>query len=184
MKLNKPIWIIDHHSGGTDDNPLADTSHHTVAIVNEWHRIKGNKKSSLGFYVGYHYVIEWSGKITQTRALNEEGAHTPGMNRKSVGILTMGNFDRPLLWDNSVPNARQITSRKKLADELAEYQNIDKRKIAGHRIFAPWKTCPGRNIPDDWGRKLYDEVLTTKIGLYNQLIILYTKILNVFLKRS
>ena len=54
--LNIPEYIIVHHTGGTDDNPLADTSHHTFEIVDAYHK-------SLGWDgIGYNWFIEKDGK--------------------------------------------------------------------------------------------------------------------------
>jgi len=62
-----------------------------------------------------------------------------------------------------------------LTDEITDRFNIDIRRIVPHRKFA-WKTCYGKNLPDDWGQSLFKRVLNQKIGLYNQLIMLYVKI--------
>ena len=59
--MNKPLFIILHHSGGTDANPLEDTSNQTVSDINEWHKERGFPVSSMGFHVGYQYVIEKDG---------------------------------------------------------------------------------------------------------------------------
>ncbi len=56
-KVNNPEKIILHHTGGTNANPLADTSHHTAEIVENWHLAKG----WLG--IGYHFFIEKTGLL-------------------------------------------------------------------------------------------------------------------------
>jgi len=35
--MNRPEVIIVHHSGGTDANPLADTSNQTFEIIKNYH---------------------------------------------------------------------------------------------------------------------------------------------------
>lgn len=139
--MNKPEWIIVHHTGGTDSDPLADTSHHTAEIVDEWHK-------SLGWDgIGYHYFIEKDGTLKSGRPENVKGAHAIGYNDKSVGICLAGNFDATL------PTVMQ---EKTLADLLKVMQNrykIPVEKIVPHREFAA-KTCYGNKLADDWAQKL------------------------------
>lgn len=152
--MNKPKYIIVHHFGGTDLYPLFDTSNQTFEIVNEDHRQKWNFKSSLGFYCGYHYVIDKTGKVTQGRAENEEGAHCIGKNLESIGVALAGNFDTTL------PSQAQIESLKTLIIELKAQYNIPLENIVPHRRFAN-KTCFGRLLADDWVQKLLTVVNTT-----------------------
>ena len=145
--MNKPIYLIVHHSGGTDANPLADTSNHTFEIINEYHKQKWNFKSSLGYYIGYHYFIDKNGNVTQGRADTDEGAHTKGYNAKSIGICLAGNFDATL------PTPAQIEALKALLLRLSNKYGITNENIVPHRKFAN-KTCYGRKLSDDWARNL------------------------------
>lgn len=145
--MNRPKFLIVHHFGGTDSDPLYDTSNQTVEIVNEWHRKLWNFKSTLGWYCGHHYVIEKSGKITQCRADNEAGAHTKGMNLKSIGVALAGNFDR------STPVQAQTAALRSLLLRLMNKHGITPENIVPHRKFAN-KTCYGLNLTDDWARSL------------------------------
>ena len=55
--LNTPQYIFVHHTGGTDKDPFADTSHHTFEGVKNYHL-------SLGWQdIGYHYFIEKDGTV-------------------------------------------------------------------------------------------------------------------------
>ena len=38
--MNKPTVVITHHSGGTDANPLLDTSNHDVRTIDAWHKTR------------------------------------------------------------------------------------------------------------------------------------------------
>ena len=139
--INKPEYLIVHHTGGTDKDPLADTSHHTFAIVDEYHKSLGWGK------IGYHYFIDKTGLLTQGRADAEEGAHTIGYNTKSLGICLAGNFDATL------PTEVQINTLKVLLIKLANAYVIPLEKIVPHR-FAQSKTCYGKLLADNWARKL------------------------------
>ena len=139
--MNKPEVIIVHHSGGTKADPLADTSHHTFQIIKDYH-------VSLGWGdIGYHWVIEKSGKIWEGLAEHEEGAHTIGMNDKSIGICVVGNFNL------TVPTPEQEESLKVVyKDIISRYPTLT-GQIFPHRAFAD-RTCYGTNLPDNWAQKV------------------------------
>lgn len=150
--LNKPNKIIVHHFGGTDKEPLADSSNATAQDVDMWHRARWpgftsrvfrNKIGEL-YHVGYHYIIEKDGTVVQCRALTEEGAHCIGQNRSSIGIALAGNFDA------TRPTINQERAFKKLFNEIvAQYPSITKHDLYPHRRYAT-KTCFGNNLPDDY----------------------------------
>jgi len=141
---NFPRWIIVHHTGGTDKYPLADTSHHTAEIIEQWHLSKGWDG------IGYHFVIEKDGKIARGRPEHYHGAHTRGKNLSSIGIVLTGNFDAFL------PTKAQQEALKEVLEYLVKKYRISKKKIVPHRKFAR-KTCYGRKLSDDWARKLLQE---------------------------
>lgn len=140
--MNKPTVIITHHTGGTDANPRADTSHHTVEIIDQSHKTRWPEfVSARGYWCGYHFFIDKTGKVTQTRDYTEEGAHTIGMNSSSIGVCFAGNFDV------TVPTDAQLNAWFKLYDELLRrYPNIP---TYPHRKYAT-KTCHGRLLSDDY----------------------------------
>lgn len=169
MSLNKPEYLIIHHTGGSDANPLQDSSNFTFDQCNDLHKERFNFKSSLGYYVGYHYFIDKKGRVTQGRADTDEGAHTIGYNLKSLGICLAGNFDATL------PTPAQIDSlRSLLKAKIAEY-NISVLNVSPHRRFA-LKTCYGNLLRDDWASSLVtEENEVTKLSL--QIKILQLKLL-------
>lgn len=148
--MNKPQFLIVHHTGGTDADPLADTSHHTFEIVNEYHRQLWNFKSSLGFYIGYQYFIDINGKVTQGRADTDEGAHTIGKNLSSLGICLAGNFDA------TMPTKAQIDALKTLLKAKMSQYSIPLANVVPHRTFAS-KTCYGKHLSDTWAQELLKE---------------------------
>lgn len=146
----KPEYIIIHHSGGTDAQPLADSSNYTVKQCDADHKARGFGRSSLGYHVGYTYFIDKAGVVTQTRKDTEEGAHTVGKNRTSIGICLAGNFDAFMPTEAQVIALRDLLKRKMLE------HGIPAEKIVPHRTFAA-KSCYGRKLADDWARKLVAE---------------------------
>lgn len=141
-KTNIPQYIFVHHTGGTDANPLEDTSHHTFEIIQNWH-INNNKWQNIG----YHYVIEKDGSVSAGRPETYHGAHAYGYNQKSIGIVLSGNFDTTL------PTPAQEDALAKLLDEVAERWNIPNDRIKPHRSVAN-KTCYGEKLSDNWALNL------------------------------
>jgi N-acetyl-anhydromuramyl-L-alanine amidase AmpD len=157
--MNKPTVVITHHA--------VSQKTHTVNDVDNWHRQRWpGFVSRAGYHVGYHYVIDWSGKVTQTREHDETGAHTLGMNNSSIGVCFMGNFDL------HTPSEAQIGAWNGLYDKLRElYPNIPTRP---HRAYAN-KSCHGKLLSDDYFAKkqqiftLTQEVLRLTIKLLSLL---------------
>lgn len=157
--MNTPKVIIVHHSGGTDANPLADTSNQTFEIIRDYHISKGWGD------IGYNWLIEKSGKICKGRDETIDGAHTIGMNSQSIGICLVGNFDL------TVPTKEQEESLKIVCKDLVTRYPVLKDQIFPHRKYAQ-KSCYGKNLSDDWARLLVEEkkeeVIETPPPIVNQ----------------
>ena len=133
--MNVPTKIITHHA--------LSAKHHTVKDVDEWHRLRWpHFRSGTGYWVGYHVVIDWDGTVTQTRFLDEEGAHCIGQNRSSIGVCFMGNFD------NHMPSQEQEEAWVKWYEIYG--QNLP---VYPHRKYAI-KSCHGRLLGDDYFKRL------------------------------
>ena len=154
---NKPRWVIMHHTGGTDINPLADTSHHTAEDVEQWHLSKGWDG------IGYHYFIEKDGDVWRGRPEHRNGAHCIGKNTESIGICLAGNFDA------TMPTQAQTSSLRQLLIDIKQKYNIPVKNIVPHRKFAN-KTCYGRRLADDWAQQLVHAEMT--LGEYTTLELL------------
>lgn len=153
--MNNPIYLIVHHTGGSDSNPLQDSSNFTFDQCNQLHKERFNFLSSLGYYVGYQYYISKDGTVKQARADNEEGAHTIGKNNSSLGICLAGNFDA------TDPLPAQIASLRNLLIQKSAQYNIPPENIVPHRKFAI-KTCYGDRLKDDWAASLVKTMPTNK----------------------
>lgn len=153
--MNVPRMIILHHS--------AAPATQTPAIIDEYHKSIGFPRSSLGYYIGYQYLILSDGTIFQARKETEEGAHCKGKNFESVGICLLGNFD------HSLPSSAQVASLKKLLREVCERWKIPTTEIYPHRKFAA-KTCYGSRLDDKWGSLLAQ--LSTLEWIFSKLLSL------------
>lgn len=147
--------IIIHHSAS---DPMT-----TVAQINEWHKARDFTLSSLGFYVGYHYVITFDGVITQTRKDYEVGCHCVP-NDDKIGICLTGNFER------AVPTPKQLEALTFLLNKLKCEYFISDNNVLGHNHFKATE-CPGTNL--SYWLSLYKKVgfLKAQIELIRQKII-------------
>lgn len=127
-----PRYIIIHHSLTKD------------SMTASWSAIRRYHIYENGWVdIGYHFGIELLGndfEIFAGRMMNEQGAHCrhKGMNRKSLGICFVGNFD-----DNKIPD-RQRRKGIILVRSLMEIFNINSDRVLGHNEVAQDnRTCPG-----------------------------------------
>jgi len=135
---NYPEYLIVHHSMASENQ--------TVQSIENYHL-------DLGWEgVGYQYLINFLGEIWKGRPEYYHGAHCKeqGMNTKSIGICLIGNFDKKL------PTEAQIISLKALMKDIQARYNIPNNKIVPHRHFAPYKTCYGSRLADDWAGDLIE----------------------------
>ncbi|CAD6213446.1 GSCOCG00004074001-RA-CDS [Cotesia congregata] len=72
-------------------------------------------------YIGYNFLISGDGKVYIGRGWRTVGAHTIGVNKKSIGIALIGTF-----YDKS-PNSVQLNSMKNLINFGIAFDFIDKK---------------------------------------------------------
>lgn len=138
---NTPKKIIVHHSGDASKEDQ-------FAKINEWHKKREFPISSFGFYVGYHYLINHEGELTQCRQDDDEGAHTKGLNFQSIGVCMEGNFSV------EEPTEKQKETLGKLLVDLCEKYFMDVTDIYPHRAFRDTE-CYGKRLSDNWAQLLY-----------------------------
>lgn len=131
-----PARIVWHHSA---DNFTGAQ----FAKIDAYHKTRDFPKSSLGFYVGYHYLIEHDGRIVQARKETEIGAHDTGENLNSIGICLAGNFNL------TYPTTEQAISAARLIKEIRTRWNIPITRIEPHR-WDDETECPGTLLSDNW----------------------------------
>jgi N-acetyl-anhydromuramyl-L-alanine amidase AmpD len=122
-------YIILHHTGREELNAAQVERNHL----------------NLGWSaVGYHFLIENSGRVVAGRSLHLPGAHcrAAGMNFRGIGLALIGNFDR------RKPAVTQVTSLADLLIDLQQSYDIPPDRILGHNQVPGARTrCPGRNFP-------------------------------------
>lgn len=114
--------IIIHHTE-TESSILDIAKYHTGKDGNNWSTI------------GYHYIIQKSGKIVQVNELSTLSAHAKGYNTRSIGIAINGDYT------DMEPSKASIESCKYLIMKLKqELPNIN--KVCGHCEIRN-TACPG-----------------------------------------
>jgi N-acetylmuramoyl-L-alanine amidase len=132
----KPEYIIIHHSLTKDSKTVS------------WQAIRHYHMVNLGWRaIGYHYGIELVNghyEIIKGRMDDETGAHCKQhqMNRKSLGICMVGNYDE------DIPDIVQIHKLTMLTRSLMHIHGIPVERVHPHSLHAP-KTCPGKLFPWD-----------------------------------
>ena len=142
-------WLIVHHSATSRDSTR-------VEAVNRYHRDKDwgggarHPKSSLGWYVAYHYFIEGDGTVTKCANDDELRWHAGNRNGDSLGICMAGRFDKG--YDLAPSEAQKNALQKLLIEKSLKYK-LKPEQIVPHRKFAN-KTCYGNNLSDTWAGDL------------------------------
>jgi N-acetylmuramoyl-L-alanine amidase len=132
----KPTHIIIHHSLTKDGTTVS------WGAIRDYHL-------SLGWNdIGYHYGIELIGnhhEILLGRFSDVPGAHCSqnGMNRKSIGICVVGNFDL------EAPPEPAMVLLTGLVRRLMSIYGIPAENVEPHRKYATYKSCPGNSFPWD-----------------------------------
>ena len=130
-----PTHIVIHHSLTADAGTVS------------WGAIRRYHVETNGWSdIGYHYGLELVGdrhEILVGRPMTDYGAHCKegGMNRCSLGICVVGNYDVADLPEEAfrllVRHVRSLCQIAKIP-----YSNIHR-----HAEFAPYKSCPGKRFP-------------------------------------
>jgi len=131
-------YIVIHHSASRNAS---------LKGMDYYHRVERHMENGLA----YHFVIgnghsmkdgeiavghRWNGQL--------DGGHlaSEALNRKSVGICLVGNFDQDR------PTRKQMESLRALVDYLLARCRLSPDAVKVHQQINPVYTrCPGRNFP-------------------------------------
>jgi len=128
--------------------PVRITIHHTEAsqpmteedAIQELQIIQAFHQKGRGWIdIGYHFLIDGSGRLWQGRPETVVGAHVRNKNEGNVGISLMGSFHPP---KNMQPTPEQLRQVVLLARWLVAAYRIDPQSLRGHRDQQP-TSCPG-----------------------------------------
>jgi len=122
--------------------------------------------------IGYHYIAEYANGnpiITEGRSEDTDGAHEyrkmpdmnghlVSMNKQSISICIVGNFDKEEPGDDILNVVAE-----KIADITKKYSIRIYRVIGHNDITGVTKSCPGKNVNLHKLRKKVIKVLVDRL---------------------
>lgn len=123
----KTDYLIVHCAATPPDMDIG------AAEIRRWHTENNGWRD-----IGYHLVIRRSGSLEVGRQLDDTGAHTAGMNSRSVGICLIGGVDDKGQPADNFTAAQRVTLDAALRMLVKAYPGA---VVRGHRDFAN-KACP------------------------------------------
>ena len=144
QNANTPKYIIVHCSAIS-----TKVSNNQFVSINNNHKQRDFPMSSLGYYIGYHYLLT-NDREYQCRLDTDEGAHCNqsrdglSINFQSIGICWSGD------GDNEMPseNYRQLLQKRIWA--IQDKYNIPNWNVYYHHFFAINKTCAGTMLNNQY----------------------------------
>lgn len=138
--MRKINYIIIHHSL-TKDGVKKD-----IDAIRRYHM-----KTKGWSDIGYHYIIEKDGgEVTNYGGRFESviGSHVKGMNRNTLGICVVGNFDKEYVSED----VWEVT--RILVEDLCVEYDLEPSHVLGHWEAqqlqgiprSKRKSCPGKNF--------------------------------------
>ncbi len=96
--------------------------------------------------IGYHYVIDRDGKVATGRSLEDEGAHTYGHNKTSIGVCLVGGHGSSAndAFEANYTSEQDQALRVLINELKIRFPGIS--KISGHNDYTNAKACPGFNV--------------------------------------
>lgn len=89
--------------------------------------------------IGYHYIIDPSGRVWEGRPLRLQGAHVKDRNEHNMGVMVMGNFNE------QTPTPQAINTLDAFVAMQMRRYNIPVSRVYTHQELGK-SACPGRNL--------------------------------------
>jgi N-acetyl-anhydromuramyl-L-alanine amidase AmpD len=132
-----PVKCITIHHDGMSPFTATDFSScaSRIELIRNGHRGKGWAD------IGYHFVIDRSGRVWEGRDIRYQGAHVKDQNEGNLGILCVGNFDQ------QTPSMAQLAALDRHLRVCMLKYKVKSRQVLSHQEWASAHTaCPGRNL--------------------------------------
>lgn len=126
--------ITIHHQGAAVFKSLDKES--VVAQINNVYA--SHRKLGYGD-IGYHFVVDYAGRLWEGRSIGYEGAHVSSSNSHNVAVMVLGNFQE------QKASRKQLTSLLSAIDLLQEKFAVKPARIYGHLDLGS-TICPGRHM--------------------------------------
>lgn len=119
--------IVIHHAAMPIETSRADI--HELHLQNGW----------AG--TGYHKLVFANGAVENGRPEQMVGAHAAGANRRSLGIVLVGDFNKQRPQQSHLATAAALTA------ELMKKYRIPLKNVLPHRMVNEDTDCPGAQFP-------------------------------------
>ena len=110
---------------------------HCSASNSHWYDFKAIRKdhveSRLWKDIGYHYGIDYDGKLHILRPVKKPGAHVKNYNFTTIGVCLLGY---------KIFSDDQFETLARLLKNLKDIFNLTNEDIVGHNYLDYNKTCP------------------------------------------
>ena len=135
--LRRAYRITVHHTG-----MMEPRSHSYGAAAEVIHKIQKAHQRKGWADIGYHFIIDRSGRIWEGRELKYQGAHAGGKaNRGNIGIVLMGDFTQQRV------TSAQAKSLKNFLSHLCKKYRLPPKRVYTHGEIVNAKTeCPGWDL--------------------------------------
>jgi hypothetical protein len=137
--MGRVLRITIHHDGmnaytATD---MASTARR-IETIRAAH-VAGARSGRSWADIGYHFIIDPSGRVWEGRSTQFQGAHVRDQNENNLGILCLGNYERQRLTP-----ATAAALDRFVASQMRRY-SISVSSVRTHRERAPTQ-CPGADL--------------------------------------
>jgi hypothetical protein len=134
--------VTVHHSALAADDPPGGSVQDTYAVlrrIQSVHMDRGDPNHGWGD-IGYHFLIDGSGRIVEGRGLAWQGAHARGANNtENIGICVLGDYSR------RAPSPAAMRSLQRLLDDLRARFRIPASRVLTHKELTS-TDCPGPHL--------------------------------------
>jgi len=132
--MNGVNKITVHHDAIPSQN--VRTQRDAVARLNQ---VRASHLREGWADIGYHYVIDPSGRVWEARPLGYQGAHVKDKNEHNIGVMCMGNFEIQR------PTPQQTAALDAFVASLMQRHRIPASRVYTHQELGQ-TACPGRNL--------------------------------------
>jgi len=130
--------ITVHHSAKDSKEIGTPTSGHVADAIKKIQTVHMRDRGWGD--IGYHFLIDPTGRVWQGRLLDWQGAHASGANNiANIGICLLGDFNRER------PSPQALEALERLVDALCDRHHIARDRVYGHRKFTATE-CPGDSL--------------------------------------
>jgi len=135
-KMGRVERLTIHHEGSP--KPVTFTDLRSTRARLEAIRRYHTGKRGWGD-IGYHYMIDRSGRVWEGRPVMYQGAHVRKHNENNIGIMVLGNFEK------QAPSDAQLAAVQTTVASLRRQYRVDMKNVRSHREWVA-TTCPGRYL--------------------------------------